>query len=75
MPQVETVLLQHPGVSEVIVVGLPDSRLTEMIVACIQLKDNWQWDEFSFHNLVTNKDHRLSKEILRQFCKEKKLSG
>ena len=70
--QVEAVILQHPGISTVIVVGLPDSRLTEMVVACIRLKDNWQWDEF---NPCNDKDHCLSKEILQQFCKDKNLTG
>lgn len=70
--EVEAVILQHPGISRVIVVGLPDSRLTEMVVACIQLKDNWQWDEF---NSCNDKDYCLSKEILQQFCKDKNLTG
>ncbi|CDP04150.1 unnamed protein product [Coffea canephora] len=70
--EVEAVILQHPGISRVIVVGLPDSRLTEMVVACIRLKDNWQWDEF---NPCNDKDHCLSKEILQQFCKDKNLTG
>ncbi|KAL3523271.1 hypothetical protein ACH5RR_016105 [Cinchona calisaya] len=73
--EVEGVILQHPGVSTVIVVGLPDSRLTEMVVACIQLKDNWQWSEFSSHNSVNAEDRYLSKEILQKFCKEKNLTG
>lgn len=76
MKQVESVVLQHPGISAVIVLGLPDARLTEMVVACIQLKDNWQWVDFSSRNSVNEKvDQCLSKEILQQFCKEKNLTG
>ncbi|KAJ4963223.1 hypothetical protein NE237_023162 [Protea cynaroides] len=37
--EVEAVLRQHPGVSNAIVVGLPDSRLTQMVAACIQIKE------------------------------------
>uniref|UniRef100_M1BWL1 Acyl-activating enzyme 14 n=1 Tax=Solanum tuberosum TaxID=4113 RepID=M1BWL1_SOLTU len=52
--EVEAVLLQHPGISASVVIGLPDSRLTEMVVACIRLKDNWQWTDSSSNHPVQN---------------------
>ncbi|KAK9290807.1 hypothetical protein L1049_008985 [Liquidambar formosana] len=61
--EVEAVLLQHPGVHGVVVVGLPDARLTEMVVVCIQMKDNWQWADIQFEHLVKNKELLLSNEI------------
>lgn len=71
----EAVLSQHPGVSRIVVVGLPDPRLTEMVAACVKLNENWKWDD-SFSSQFTQSDNQtLSAEILRQFCKEKHLSG
>ncbi|CAK9141173.1 unnamed protein product [Ilex paraguariensis] len=73
--ELEAVLSQHPGVSGIVVVGLPDPRLTEMVVACIQLKDNWQWADLSYDHPAENKDLSLSSEILQIFCREKNLTG
>ncbi|CAH9076412.1 unnamed protein product [Cuscuta epithymum] len=69
--EVEAVLSQHPGVSGNVVVGLPDLRLGEMVVSCIQLKCNWQWDDLSSSPPSVN---YLSADILRCFCKEKQLT-
>ena len=33
--EVEHVLLEHPGVEEAVVLGLPDERLGEVVVACL----------------------------------------
>jgi acyl-CoA synthetase (AMP-forming)/AMP-acid ligase II len=33
--EVERVLLEHPGVEEAVVLGLPDERLGEVVVACL----------------------------------------
>jgi acyl-CoA synthetase (AMP-forming)/AMP-acid ligase II len=33
--EVERVLLEHPGVEEVAVLGLPDERLGEVVAACL----------------------------------------
>lgn len=71
MQKVEAVLSQHPGVSGNVVVGVPDSRMGEMVVACIQLKGNWQWDDLSSNPSA----NYLSGDILRCFCKEKQLTG
>lgn len=37
--EIEKVLLQHPTVADVVVVGIPDQRLHEEICACVVLKD------------------------------------
>ncbi|PIN11349.1 Long chain fatty acid acyl-CoA ligase [Handroanthus impetiginosus] len=69
--EVEVVLSQHPGISRTVVVGVPDSRLTEIVIACIQLKDGWRWADHGTEGQIQS----LSSEILRQFCKEKNLTG
>jgi acyl-CoA synthetase (AMP-forming)/AMP-acid ligase II len=43
--EVERVLYQHPAVSECAVVGLPEPRWGEVIVACVQLRDGQQVSE------------------------------
>ncbi|KAK9267479.1 hypothetical protein L1049_009905 [Liquidambar formosana] len=73
--EVEAVLLQHPGVHGVVVVGLPDARLTEMVVACIQMKDNWRWADIQSEHLVKNKELLLPNEILQHYCREMNLTG
>lgn len=72
--QVEAILSQHPGVSGIVVVGLPDTRLTEMVVACVQLRDNWRWSDSCFDPLTENKSQILSGDILLQLCREKHLT-
>ncbi|XP_022716462.1 2-succinylbenzoate--CoA ligase, chloroplastic/peroxisomal isoform X2 [Durio zibethinus] len=72
--EVEVVLIQHPGVLSSIVVGIPDSRLTEMVVACIQLRENWQWSYNSSKHLFQSNDLFLSSEILHYYCREKNLT-
>ncbi|XP_015066295.1 2-succinylbenzoate--CoA ligase, chloroplastic/peroxisomal [Solanum pennellii] len=73
--EVEAVLLQHPGISASVVIGLPDSRLTEMVVACIRLKDNWQWTDSSSNHPVNKNEHCLSSTVLQNFCRAKDLTG
>ena len=68
-------LIQHPGVISSVVVGIPDLRLTEMVVACIRLRENWQWSNNSSKYSVQSNDLFLSSEILRHYCREKNLSG
>lgn len=58
----------------VVVVGIPDARLTEMLVACIRVKNNWHWLNRNFVQ-SNRKDLQLSSEILRIYCKEKNLAG
>ena len=42
--QVESTLMKHPGVSAAAVVGVPDQRLNEVVVAFIRLQENWHWN-------------------------------
>jgi acyl-activating enzyme 14 len=72
---VEAILLQHPGVIGIVIVGIPDARLTEMVIACIQLRENWYWSDKSLKHLAENKGLVLSGEILRRYCREKKITG
>jgi fatty-acyl-CoA synthase len=39
---VEAFLLNHPAISKVQVVGLPDQRLSEVACACVVLKEGYQ---------------------------------
>ncbi|VFQ83303.1 unnamed protein product [Cuscuta campestris] len=74
--EVEAVLSQHTGVSGNVVIGLPDSRLGEMVIACIQLRGNWQWDDLKSNpSSISYPTNYLSADILRCFCKEKQLTG
>ena len=43
--QVENVFLKHPGIVAVAVVGIPDERLGEVVVAVVRLRDDWQWED------------------------------
>ncbi|XP_073126678.1 2-succinylbenzoate--CoA ligase, chloroplastic/peroxisomal-like [Henckelia pumila] len=67
--EVESVISLHPGVSKIVVVGVPDARLTEMVIGCIQLKQGWRWSDRNSGAQV------LSGESLRQYCKDKNLTG
>ena len=72
MAQVEAVLAQHPGVLHVLVFGIPDRRLTEMVVACVCLRENWEWiDE---NKACSPNLNEVSWEILQNHCIEKKLT-
>lgn len=73
--EVEAVLLRHPGISASVVIGLPHSRLTEMVVACIRLKDNWLWTDSTSNCPVNRNEHCLSSTALQNFCKAKDLTG
>lgn len=70
--EVEAVLSQHHGISGVVVVGVPDSRLTEMVIGCIRVNDGWQWADSGVDN---GQIQCLSCQILRQFCKGRNLTG
>ncbi|KAL7211280.1 hypothetical protein ACSBR2_014209 [Camellia fascicularis] len=73
--EVEAILSQHPGVSGIVVVGLPDTRLTEMVVACLQIRDNWRWADSCSDHSAGKKDQTLSTQILQQFCRTMNLTG
>lgn len=69
-------MIQHPGVIGVVIVGIPDARLTEMAIACIQLKENWLWSDTSFKHIDDNtKGLLLSGEILQCYCREKNITA
>lgn len=74
--EVEAVLSQHPGVYSSVVVGIPNDRLSEMLVACIQIRHHWQWmDDRTYDDFVNSREQILSSGILHRFCKEKNLTG
>ncbi|KAL3741355.1 hypothetical protein ACJRO7_016918 [Eucalyptus globulus] len=61
---VEAIPFQHPGVAGIVIVGIPEARLTEMVVGSIRVKENWLWSDKS-HELRDEKEERLlSDEIL-----------
>ncbi|XP_066326121.1 2-succinylbenzoate--CoA ligase, chloroplastic/peroxisomal-like [Miscanthus floridulus] len=70
--EVELVLSQHPGVARVVVVGIPDSRLGEKVIACVSIRDGWKWvDARTEHQ---GKGMEVSPQILHDHCRMKKLS-
>lgn len=73
--EVEAVLSKHPGVASAVVVGLPDTRFTEIVVACIQLKPSWRWAKNSSRLSTKDNYQCLSSEILQNFCKDNNLTG
>ncbi|KAF3787277.1 2-succinylbenzoate--CoA ligase [Nymphaea thermarum] len=74
--EVETVLLQHPGILESVVVGIPDTRLSEAVAACIRVKIEWNWIDGNSSFLSPNmKSQTLSCKILQSYCKQMHLSG
>ncbi|KAJ0980458.1 hypothetical protein J5N97_008713 [Dioscorea zingiberensis] len=71
--EVESVLARHPGVSNVVVVGIPDSRLSEKVVACITIREGWQWVDGMSRHLPGQKE--LSNKLLQNFCRQMNLTG
>ncbi|KAL3741317.1 hypothetical protein ACJRO7_016880 [Eucalyptus globulus] len=72
---VEAILFQHPGVAGIVIVGIPEARMTEMVVWSIRVKENWLWSDKS-HELRDEKEERLlSDEILRQYNRYRNLTG
>lgn len=71
--EVEAVLCQHIGVAGAVVIGIPDTRLIEKVVACVSIEEDWIWvDEKTRNSLEINK---LSSEIMRNYCRQRKLTG
>jgi len=70
--EVELVLSQHPGVARVVVVGIPDSRLGEKVIACVNIKDGWKWVDARAEHQSERKE--VSPRILNGHCRMKKLS-
>ncbi|CAL5004246.1 unnamed protein product [Urochloa decumbens] len=70
--EVELVLSQHTGVARVVVIGIPDSRLGEKVIACVTIRDGWKWvDSRTEHQ---GEDKEVSPQILHDHCRMKKLS-
>jgi len=70
--EVELVLSQHPGVARVVVVGIPDSRLGEKVIACVSIRDGWKWVHARTEHQGKGKE--VSPQILHDHCRMKKLS-
>lgn len=73
--EVEAILSQHPGISAVVIVGLPQMRLGEMVVACVRVRDSWVWDDINGGETLGKSKCHLSSEVLKQYCREKSLTG
>uniref|UniRef100_A0A1D1Z0H0 2-succinylbenzoate--CoA ligase, chloroplastic/peroxisomal n=1 Tax=Anthurium amnicola TaxID=1678845 RepID=A0A1D1Z0H0_9ARAE len=70
--EVEAVLVQHPGISCVVVLGIPDVRLTEMVAACVCIREGWEWVDCAYDH---SKDRKLlSTHILQNHCRLRNLS-
>ncbi|XP_024529289.1 2-succinylbenzoate--CoA ligase, chloroplastic/peroxisomal [Selaginella moellendorffii] len=67
--EVEMVLSQHPSVSSVAVVGVPESRLSEIVAAVVRLHDGWTWSISEHPMTVSESDLRLhcSKQGLSRY--------
>lgn len=74
MIQVEAILSRHPGVCGIVVVGVPDARLSEMVVACLQIKEEWEWIDQSCGPPRHTEKLNLCSDSLCKYCKEKKLT-
>ncbi|XP_074264103.1 2-succinylbenzoate--CoA ligase, chloroplastic/peroxisomal isoform X2 [Silene latifolia] len=72
--EVEAVLSLHPGISSVVVTGIPNARLGEMVVACVQIRENWVWADNVGNSLGRTKLY-LSNEVLKEYCRHKRLTG
>lgn len=72
--QVESVLSQHPGVARAVVVGVPDSRLGERVVACVSVKDGWNWVDARAEHEHRGGGKEVSPQILHGYCRTKELS-
>ena len=75
MTQVEVVLSQHPGISAVVVIGLPHPSLGEMVVACVIIKENWMWIDLNNAELPSDVELHLSNDMLKEYCRQKSLTG
>ncbi|KAK1309021.1 hypothetical protein QJS10_CPA09g00731 [Acorus calamus] len=73
--EVEVVLCQHPGVVSAVVIGLPDTRLSEAIVACVRIRENWRWMDSDSHRTKENERRTISGLVLRKHCRTKSLTG
>ncbi|KAJ1267129.1 hypothetical protein BS78_07G032700 [Paspalum vaginatum] len=70
--EVESVLSRHPGVARAVVVGIPDSRLGEKVVACVSIRDGWKWVNAKVEHQGEGKE--VSPQILQDHCRMGNLS-
>ncbi|KAL5977116.1 hypothetical protein ACLOJK_021458 [Asimina triloba] len=76
--EVEQAISQHPGISGIVVVGVPDARLTEMVTACVRIKDTWCWATDDKRRMIHHSNEEaqiLSPNILQNYCKKRNLTG
>ncbi|KAF0900499.1 hypothetical protein E2562_032106 [Oryza meyeriana var. granulata] len=70
--EVESVLSQHPSVAKAVVIGVPDIRLGEKVVACVSIRGGWKWiDAVAAHQ---GEGTEVSAQMLQDHCRMKKLS-
>ncbi|WVZ95220.1 hypothetical protein U9M48_041014 [Paspalum notatum var. saurae] len=70
--EVELVLSEHPGVARAVVLGIPDNRLGEKVVACVSIRDGWKWVNAKAEHQGEGKE--VSPQILQDHCRVKNLS-
>lgn len=68
----EAVISEHPGISKVVVVGVPDIRLNEKLVACLNIKEGWKWVDQNSKYAAEEK--QVSAEIIQYHCRHKNLT-
>ena len=66
--------MNHLGILAVVVVGIPDSRLNELVTASIQLHNSWQWEDKNL-KMQSQASNILSPRLLQLYCKQQGLSG
>lgn len=64
--------MQHPGVYSAVVVGIPDFRLMEKVVACVAIRDEWEWVDQKSKCFPEKK--QISTDILHNYCIKGNLS-
>ena len=70
--EIETLLIEHPAIVDVAVVGIPDMRFGEVLCANIVLKGNIHWTSSSPIDLsaLSSPSHCLSPAELQQYCRD-----
>lgn len=73
--EVEAVLLQNPSIKQVAVIGAPDDRLTEVVMAIVELKHGADLDEGAVIRFCTGKvaNFRIPRYV--RFTREWPLTG
>ncbi|KAI5069127.1 hypothetical protein GOP47_0015428 [Adiantum capillus-veneris] len=56
--EVEEILSRHPAIAAVVVAGVPDVRLGEVVGAMVLLRDGWKWKEDVVH--VDRSDEQIT---------------